>query len=32
MTILAKSFALPLGPLLGIAELVLLMLVWRSLG
>ena len=26
------GFALPLGPLLGIAQLVLLMLVWRSLS
>jgi hypothetical protein len=31
-TIFWYGFALPLGPLLGIAELVLLMLVWRSLG
>ena len=26
------GFALPLGPLLGIAQLVLLMLVWKTLG
>jgi hypothetical protein len=26
------GFALPLGPLLGVAELVLLMLVWRALS
>lgn len=31
-TIFWYGFALPLGPLLGIAELVLLMLVWKSLG
>ncbi len=26
------GFALPLGPLLGVAQLVLLILVWRTLG
>jgi hypothetical protein len=31
-TIFWYGFALPLGPLLGIAELVLLALVWKSLG
>lgn len=31
-TIFWYGFALPLGPLLGVAELVLLMLVWRALG
>ena len=31
-TIFWYGFALPLGPPLGIAQLVLLMLVWKSLG
>jgi|SRR5688500_12714236 hypothetical protein len=31
-TIFWYGFALPLGPLLGIAEVVLLMLVWKTLG
>lgn len=31
-TIFWYGFALPLGPLLGLAELVLLMLVWKTLG
>ena len=31
-TIFWYGFVLPLGPLLGVAELVLLMLVWRTLG
>ena len=31
-TIFWYGFALPLGPLLGITELVLLMLVWKDLG
>ena len=31
-TIFWYGFALPLGPVLGITELVLLMLVWRDLG
>ena len=30
--IFSYGFALPLGPLLGIAELVLLALVWKTLG
>ena len=31
-TVFWYGFALPLGPLLGIAELVLLALVWKTLG
>jgi hypothetical protein len=31
-TIFWYGFALPLGPLLGFAELVLMMLVWKTLG